>query len=286
MMLRINDKNGLSKLAHDTKGVLLVNVWADWSTQCQNMSNVMRNLKTLLDDIDAIACIDWRHQKKLAKRLDVFGVPTLIIFISGQEVFRLSGIVDEEIILKHIAKLKNNTDSDKIISQSINHDGKLSFKAAQVGFLPNKELFRNTETRILQERSMDNMHSAFKLLIVEDNENFRLVFKELLINHYCSVIIEEAASGEEALKKLPTFSPDILFIDVELPGINGLEITKTIRASYGRSIGIIVHSNHNQEALEQTALDCGADAFFEKGTSIASISIVINNLLESYMPYR
>ena len=109
-MLRIDDENGLKKHSLDTKGMLLVNIWADWSIQCRNMSYVMRNIRALLDDKDTIVYIDWHHQKGLAKKLEVFGVPTLIIYFSGQEVARFSGTMSEVVLLRHIGTAKKNAD--------------------------------------------------------------------------------------------------------------------------------------------------------------------------------
>ena len=124
------------------------------------------------------------------------------------------------------------------------------------------------------------MHPIFKLLIVEDSKNYRLVFKELLKDQFRTAIIEEAASGEEALEKIKAFLPDIIFVDGELPDSNGLEITKTIRAVYGSSVGIIFLTSDDRDTLKKTALECGADAFFEKGTSIDDISGTISTLLD------
>ncbi|MEE4114279.1 MAG: response regulator transcription factor [Desulfobacteraceae bacterium] len=116
-------------------------------------------------------------------------------------------------------------------------------------------------------------------MIVEDSKNFRLVFKALLKNQFRSVIIEEASSGEEALVKIQAFLPDIIFMDGELPDSSGLEITKTIRAAYGRDVGIIFLTSQDQDSLKKKALASGADAFFEKGTSIDDISVTISSLL-------
>jgi thioredoxin-like negative regulator of GroEL len=109
-MIRIEDENGLTKQLHNTNGMLLVNVWADWSIQCHNMSDVMQNIKILLDDKDDIAYVDWQHQKGLAKKLEVFGVPTLIIYFSGEEVARFSGTMSEVVLLRHIGTAKNKAD--------------------------------------------------------------------------------------------------------------------------------------------------------------------------------
>jgi thioredoxin 1 len=122
-MLRIDDEKEFKKQSLGTTGLLLLNFWADWSIQCRNMSDVMRNIKALLDDTDTIAYIDWHHQKGLAKKLEVFGVPTLIIYFCGQEVARLSGTMSEVVLLRHIGNAKNNADNDPKLSTRRNSNG-------------------------------------------------------------------------------------------------------------------------------------------------------------------
>lgn len=107
-MLHIDDENKLIKRIVETKGVLLLNFWSDWSIQCHNMAYVMRRIDALLDTEDAIACIDWHRQKQLAKKLEVFGVPTLVIYFSGQEVARFSGTMSELVLLKRVGAVKKS----------------------------------------------------------------------------------------------------------------------------------------------------------------------------------
>jgi two-component system, NarL family, invasion response regulator UvrY len=123
------------------------------------------------------------------------------------------------------------------------------------------------------------MLPSFKVLIVEDSHNFRLVFKELFMEHFHSVVIEEATSGEEALVIMQNFFPDIIIMDIELPGSSGLEITKTIRKRYGTLVTIIVLTSQSQDVLKNKALAGGADAFFEKGTSFDIIAGAITTFM-------
>ena len=86
--------------------MLLVNFWSDWSIQCRDMSYVMYNIRTLLEDKDAIAYIDWHYQKELAQKLEVFGVPTLIIYGCGEELARFSGTLNEITLLGRVDNVK------------------------------------------------------------------------------------------------------------------------------------------------------------------------------------
>jgi thioredoxin 1 len=92
----------------NAKGVVLVNVWAGWSEGCRQMSTTMGRLKNLLDEQDTIVQVDWDHQKILISELKVYGIPTLLIFVSGSEVARYSGVVNKEGLLTRIMEIKNN----------------------------------------------------------------------------------------------------------------------------------------------------------------------------------
>ena len=90
------------------KGVVLVNVWAGWSEDCRQMSKTMRKFGNLLDEPDIIVQIDWDQQKKLANELKVYGIPTLLIFSSGNEIGRYSGILAKDDLITKIVEIKNS----------------------------------------------------------------------------------------------------------------------------------------------------------------------------------
>ncbi|MBW1744461.1 MAG: response regulator transcription factor [Deltaproteobacteria bacterium] len=82
----------------------------------------------------------------------------------------------------------------------------------------------------------------FKTLIVEDNIPFRQSLKAVLDTEFPSMDIEEAANGTEALEKVTTFGPNLIFMDIKLPGINGLELTKKIKGDNASIVIIILTS--------------------------------------------
>jgi CheY-like chemotaxis protein len=63
---------------------------------------------------------------------------------------------------------------------------------------------------------------TLKALIVEDNDTFREAFKKRHHNDFSFMVIEEAASGDEALQKIKERPPQLIFMDIRLPGTNGL----------------------------------------------------------------
>jgi len=127
-----------------------------------------------------------------------------------------------------------------------------------------------------------------KTLIVEDNTTFRQSLKELLCTRFPFMDVEEAGDGEEALQKIAGLVPDIIFMDIKLPGENGLQITKKIKAEYPEIV-IIILTYYDLPEHREAAFQCGANHFFSKGTSTQEVvelvqSIVSGKGLDSHGP--
>jgi two-component system response regulator YesN len=102
-----------------------------------------------------------------------------------------------------------------------------------------------------------------KTLLVEDNNIFRQTFKETLQSRFPSVVIQEAAEGNEALQKVDAFHPEPIFMDIRLPGQNGLELTRKIKARYPETV-VIVLTDYDTPEYRKAAFQCGASCFFAK----------------------
>ncbi len=109
-----------------------------------------------------------------------------------------------------------------------------------------------------------------RTLIVEDNETFRKTFREVLCKKFPSMVVEEAMDGVEATKKVETFLPDLVFMDIRLPGETGLELTKKIKVSHPE-IHIIILTDYNLPEYRKAAFDSGADDFIVKGSLNATV---------------
>lgn len=131
--------------------------------------------------------------------------------------------------------------------------------------------------------------SMSRILIVEDNTTFRQSVKEVLLAESPSMVVEEAAEGKEALRKVDAFRPDIIFMDIKLPGENGLELTKRIKAGDPR-ITVIILTSYDLPEYRQAADQYGADYFLSKisssGKEIASLvqSILSDQGIDSDSP--
>jgi DNA-binding NarL/FixJ family response regulator len=103
-------------------------------------------------------------------------------------------------------------------------------------------------------------------LIVEDNASFRQSLVDLLRHRFPSMAIAEAADGIEALQKVRLLAPDLIFMDIRLPGENGLELTKKLKREYPKII-IIVLTSYDLPEYREAASHLGANYFFSKGSS-------------------
>ena len=129
-----------------------------------------------------------------------------------------------------------------------------------------------------------------KTLIVEDNTTFRQSLKELLCTRFPFMDVEEAGDGEEALQKIAGLVPDIIFMDIKLPGENGLQITKKVKAEYPEIV-IIILTYYDLPEHREAAFQCGANHFLSKCTSTQEVvelvqSIVSGKGLDSHGPNR
>jgi CheY-like chemotaxis protein len=112
-----------------------------------------------------------------------------------------------------------------------------------------------------------------KILIVEDNDHFRQTLRSP------SMSFEEARDGSEALEKVNAFDPDLIFMDIKLPGQNGLELTKRIRHS-NAEVKIIILTSYDLPEYREAARVGGANHFVSKGSSKAEeILALVENML-------
>jgi DNA-binding NarL/FixJ family response regulator len=108
-------------------------------------------------------------------------------------------------------------------------------------------------------------NTRFKILLVEDNVNFRRVLKQCLYTFFPCMIIAEAGDGEEALKIIDTHLPNLIFMDINLPGENGLELTRKIKTAHPER-PIIILTSYDLPEYRQVAYQHGANSFLVKGS--------------------
>ena len=94
--------------------------------------------------------------------------------------------------------------------------------------------------------------------------------------------VEEALDGKAALEKVISFFPDLVFMDIRLPGESGLELTKRIKESHPH-IAIIILTDYDLPEYREAARCGGADGFISKG----ALNLTdIGALIETIFPGR
>jgi DNA-binding NarL/FixJ family response regulator len=106
--------------------------------------------------------------------------------------------------------------------------------------------------------------SPFKVMIVDDHAAFRASARTLLEAEGLSVVAE-AQTGEDALEALESATCDVLLLDVNLPGIDGFEVARSITDRGGRGPAIVLVSNRelNELGVDRVTA-CGARGFVAK----------------------
>jgi DNA-binding NarL/FixJ family response regulator len=104
-----------------------------------------------------------------------------------------------------------------------------------------------------------------KVLIVEDNRIFREAFKQGLLDYFPFMVIEEAANSDDALQKIKGGPPDLIFMDIHLPGMNGLQLTQKVKKDFP-DINIAILTDYDLPEYRQAAVQYGADRFFVKNS--------------------
>jgi two-component system response regulator YesN len=102
-----------------------------------------------------------------------------------------------------------------------------------------------------------------RALIVDDNPYFREIFKMVFGTKFSSSIVDEAGNGDEALRIIKERSPDLIFLDILLPGENGLQLAEKIKRDFP-TIQIAMLTNYNLPANRRMAAKFRVDRFFIK----------------------
>jgi DNA-binding NarL/FixJ family response regulator len=101
-----------------------------------------------------------------------------------------------------------------------------------------------------------------KILIVEDSEDIRFLYRRMFRKEK-DIQLEEAESAENALDCIPKVHPDLMVVDISLPGISGLDLSKKVR-NQNPEIRILVVTGHETSRYYDNAISNGADDLVSK----------------------
>jgi len=117
-----------------------------------------------------------------------------------------------------------------------------------------------------------------RVLVVDDHELILLATRQLFSRVSDIKLIGTAVDGEEAYKKIKELKPDVVLLDVILPVLNGIELTKRITAEYPET-RVVLHSSSVSEDVIVTGFEAGAMAYvpknFKPGQLVDAIRTVV-----------
>lgn len=118
-----------------------------------------------------------------------------------------------------------------------------------------------------------------KVLVIEDNDRNRKLVKILLEANKYEVI--EAKTGEEALTCLQNDKPDLILLDIQLPNMDGLTLTKILRSNQKtKDIPIIAVTAYAMKGDKERVLDAGCDAYISKPIDTRELPMIVANMIK------
>jgi DNA-binding response OmpR family regulator len=119
-----------------------------------------------------------------------------------------------------------------------------------------------------------------RILAVEDDERIRSAVKLALEDE--GWIVDEAESGEEAIEKFARCNPDVVLIDIMLPGMDGFELCRTLRRTSDVPVVMVTARNDTHDVV--AGLEAGADDYLTKPFAPKELSARIRALLRRIRP--
>ena len=120
----------------------------------------------------------------------------------------------------------------------------------------------------------------YNIMIVDDEPIEREAFRLLIKNNFNNLLlVTEAQNGFEAIDLSASLKPDIIVMDIKMPGINGLDATSEIKKK-SPYVKFIILSAYNQFDYAQQALKIGAEDFIVKPTKMQALADSINNIID------
>jgi DNA-binding NarL/FixJ family response regulator len=103
-----------------------------------------------------------------------------------------------------------------------------------------------------------------RVLIVDDQEPFRMAARMVVEATEGFEVVGEAETGEDSVEMAGELSPDLVLMDVNLPGIDGLDSTRQILADGADKVVVLLLSTYEEEEYAPRAAECGASAYIPK----------------------
>jgi CheY-like chemotaxis protein len=120
-----------------------------------------------------------------------------------------------------------------------------------------------------------------RILVVDDSHESRSILR-LVLHRSLGYEMIEAATGNEAIKKAISEKPDLIFMDLGLPGISGVAATRVIKNNSSTAhIPVIAYTVWPADSCKEDALNAGMVDYLEKPVSM----MLMKNTIEKFLPH-
>src|SRR5262249_1650800 len=142
---------------------------------------------------------------------------------------------------------------------------------------------RRSVVRSTKQNPQCDSPDTKRIVIVDDHPLFRKGLEQLVHSDGTFAICGEAGNAGEAMDVIRKLNPDLAIVDLSLPGANGIELIKNIRAEFAR-LPILVLSMHDESLYAVRALRAGADGYVMKHEAMANVIQAIREIFNGH-PY-
>lgn len=119
--------------------------------------------------------------------------------------------------------------------------------------------------------------TPIRILLVDDSTDFLVSAERILTTDSQIEVVGRATSGQEALNMVSQLHPDLVLMDLSMPGMSGLEATRRIKSQHG-SHRVVILTMHDDSASRAAADAVQADGFIGKSIFLAEIFSLIQRL--------
>ena len=126
-----------------------------------------------------------------------------------------------------------------------------------------------------------NQESRIRILVVDDQKMIREGLKALIKTEMDLEVVDTAENGEDAIKKVETDRPDIVLMDMEMPGMDGMSATRTICQKFP-DVKVLVLSTYDRQEYVSRSLGAGAMGYLLKGTPAKELTDAIRSVHRGY----
>jgi len=109
-----------------------------------------------------------------------------------------------------------------------------------------------------------------RLMIVDDHELLRLGLRQIFSEYHDVEVVAEAGEGEAAVRLCREVKPDVVILDISLPGLSGFELTRRLKMGKP-AVTVLALSVHDSSPYPQRMMEAGASGYVTKGCSVSEL---------------